>query len=110
MRRIISAAATALVLSFAGAAFAGPITATLASPPASQGQVIAASAVWTCTGATCVSHLAPDASEGVSGCRALAKQVGPLASYSGERKSLDAAALAKCNAGLSAAGLTTASR
>ncbi len=110
MRRILSSAAATLALTFAGAAFAGPITATLQNPQASQGQVIAASAVWNCAGATCVSHLAPDASEGVSGCRALAKQVGPLASYAGQRKPLDAAALAKCNAGLPAAGVTTASR
>lgn len=112
MKLALATACAVFSLSLAGAASADSrITATVQAPGPAHARFIAASAVWNCDGATCVAALAPDTAAGVSGCKDLAKKVGPLATYAGERKSLDSAALAKCNtAAASPANIGTASR
>jgi hypothetical protein len=112
MKLALATACAVLSLSLAGGALAdGRVTATLAAPGPAHAQLIAAHAVWNCDGANCVAALAPDDATGVSACKDLARKVGPLAAYAGERKSLDAAGLAKCNtAAASPANIGTASR
>ncbi len=113
MKRSIISACALIAFSIAGAASAETrITATLASSQANHGRVIAARAVWACQGGACVAQAAPDEALGPSGCRELARQVGPVTAYDRDGKALDAKSLAKCNAGLATpqAGVTTASR
>ena len=69
---------------------------------------LAADAVWECQGVTCVAQIAPDTAQGVSGCKDLAKQIGPIQSYSTETRTLDSKGLERCNASL--APTATASR
>lgn len=97
-------------VSFAGAAFAdATVTATLDQSQSGHVQLIASDAVWNCAGATCVARPAPDTATGVSGCRALARQIGRISSYSSDQKTLDAGALAKCNAAAATTPTSTAS-
>ena len=95
----------------ATAAADGRITATLATPQTAKTQLIAFHSVWNCAGETCIAGETPDDAQTVSGCKELAKQVGPVTAYAGDAKTLDAAALAKCNtAAASPAPIGTASR
>ncbi len=112
MKLALATACAVFSLSLAGTATADSrITATVQAPGPAHARFIAASAVWNCDGATCVAALAPDTANGVSGCKDLAKKVGPLAAYATERKALDSAALAKCNAAAAPpANIGTASR
>ena len=111
MKLILATACAVFSLCLAGAATAdGRVTATLQAPGPAHAQLIAAHAVWNCDGATCVAGLAPDDAAGVSACKDLARKVGPLTAYAGERKSLDAGALAKCNTAAAPATIGTASR
>ena len=108
----IALATAFAALTLAGSAFADTrVVATLdASQPARNG-LIAASASWTCAGTTCVTQIAPDEAFSVDGCKAIAKQLGHVVSYTGDLKSLDAKALAKCNTAAAAASpVGTASR
>lgn len=103
------AAAAALSLMFAAPALAdGKITATLAAPVAAKTKVVAAGAVFACEGSECVSASAPSRALTTAGCKALAKEVGRVATYGGDRKSLEAAELDRCNVGQAAAATQTA--
>ena len=62
-------------------------------------KLVAAGATWNCAGDTCRADATTDRTLGLEGCRALAKEVGPVASYS----TFDAVRLAKCDAGLGGA-------
>jgi len=108
----IAIAAACAALSFAGAAFADTtITATLNSPQTGHSKILAAHAVWNCEGSTCVASVAPDETAGVSGCKDLAKSLGPISGYVSDEKALDSAALEKCNKSAAApATIGTASR
>ncbi|MGI8841380.1 MAG: CC_3452 family protein [Caulobacteraceae bacterium] len=112
MKLALATACAVFSLSLAGAALADSrVIATLAAPGPAHAKFIAADAVWNCDAATCVAALAPDGAAGLSGCKDLAKKVGPLAAYASERRSLDSAALAKCNTAAAApANIGTASR
>lgn len=91
-------AAALAAFSLAGAAAADTtITATLAKPQTAPTQFIAAHAVWNCAGSECKAQIAPDDSAGLDGCRDLAAKIGPVASFAGDAKTLDARSLEKCN-------------
>ncbi len=110
MKLALATAFAALTL--AGSAFADTrVVATLDAAQPTRAGLIAASASWSCAGATCVAEIAPDTAFSVDGCKEIAKQLGHVAAYTGDTKSLDAKALARCNtAAASAAPVGTASR
>jgi len=110
MKFAIATAFAAMTL--AGSALAETrITVTLDAPQSAHADLIAASALWSCNGATCVAASAPDTAFSSDGCQDIAKQLGRVASYTGEMKSLGAKALEKCNkVAATAAAVGTASR
>ncbi len=89
----------------ATAAFADSLSATLVAPVAKTTKFIASDTMWTCTGTSCTTTLASSDALSTSGCRSLTKEVGAVSVFG----SLDAAALAKCNAGRPGAPAQTAS-
>jgi hypothetical protein len=111
MNKFLSTACALFTLALAGSALAdGMVKATLESPVASRTKIIAAHAVFTCEGTTCVANPAPEDANDAIACKDLAKQVGRVASYQ-EFKPLDDKALAKCNTAAAAAKpIGTASR
>lgn len=97
--RILAACAALSVSLFAGAALAdGRIAAALESPVAAKTKIVAGGAVFVCEGAECVSTAAPSRAMTSSACKTLAKEVGRVAAFGGETKSLDAEDLGRCNA------------
>lgn len=96
------AAAAVLSLSFAAPAFAGAINVSLQSPVAAKTKVVAGGAVFSCVDATCVASEAPSRALTAATCKALVKEVGAVAAFAGDRKSLEAAELARCNGAASA--------
>lgn len=90
----------------ATAALADPISATLMQPVAKTTSFITDDTRWTCTGATCSSTNPSGDAISTSGCRNFTKEVGAVQSYGG----LDAAALAKCNAGRPGATQTASAK
>jgi hypothetical protein len=111
MKNAFATACAVLALGCAGAAFAdGQVTATLQQPTVTPAKLVAAGGVFRCEGTTCVSF-ATDNTASLDGCKQLAKQIGPLASFSGPYKSFDDKKLAQCNAVAAAPrAATTASR
>lgn len=104
-RSILASAALAAAVLAAPAAFAGqPLSVQLQAPVASPVKFVAAGATWNCAGDTCRAEVTTDRTLGLEGCRALAKEVGPVAAYN----SFDAARLAKCDAGLGGSTLAKA--
>jgi hypothetical protein len=102
---MIKSLALAGLLSLAAtAALADSLTATLASPVAKTTKFIASDTMWTCAGTTCSTTVASGDAQSAGGCRSLTKEVGAVSVYTG----LDAAALAKCNAGRPGAPVQTA--
>jgi hypothetical protein len=73
-------------------------TAQTNEPARRQGAVVAAGLTWSCQGQTC-SISGPWDRPAVEACRALADQVGPIASYGRPGMMLSASELAVCNAG-----------
>jgi len=97
--RSLAAVAALSVSMFAGSAFAdGRIAAALDAPVAAKTKVVAGGAVFVCEGAECVSTQAPSRALTAVACKALAKEVGRVAAFGGETKSLDADDLTRCNA------------
>jgi hypothetical protein len=102
----VAALATCL---FAGSAFAdGRIAVALENPLAAKTKVVAGGAVFVCEGAECVSTAAPSRALTAVSCKALAKEVGRVAAFGGDTKSLDADDLTRCNASAKAAVQTAA--
>lgn len=99
MKLQVLAAAAALSMIFAGASVAadGKIVATLKTPVASKTKIVAAGAVFSCEGDTCIALVAPSRTNTSKGCKALSKEVGPIASFG----SLASDDLAKCGASTS---------
>lgn len=96
--RMLTAAAV-LSLSFAGAAFAdGKVSASLAAPVAAKTKVVAAGALFTCEGSTCVAASAQARTVTVAGCKELVKAVGPVTALTNGKRTLESADLATCNA------------
>lgn len=77
-------------------------TATLQQPVAKPSQFIVDHALWDCSGTTCVSANVETMYFGAQECRAVAKNAGvAVAEFkTSTAKSLQAADLDKCNAGL----------
>jgi hypothetical protein len=97
-------------LLFAGSAFAdGRIAVALENPVAAKTKVVAGGAVFVCEGAECVSTAAPSRALTAVACKALAKEVGRVAAFGGDTKSLDADDLTRCNASAKA-GVQTAAK
>jgi hypothetical protein len=97
MMNHVLAIAAALTLTSAAGAFAAENTfsASLASPVAKT-KIVAGGAVWNCEGETCVAGAITTETSSLRACKALAKEVGPLAAYGG-RAAFEADKLAKCN-------------
>ena len=96
--RTLAACAALSVSMFAGAALAdGRIAVALENPLAAKTKVVAGGAVFVCEGAECVSTAAPSRALTAVSCKALAKEVGRVAAFGGETKSLDADDLTRCN-------------
>lgn len=102
--RIIKAITVSAIFA-AGIANAGlmqTVTAKLQTPlSAPMNDVIAAEVAWQCEGDTCLSQIdrrTPMARD----CRQLARQVGPIASFTVGALELAEADLAKCNQGIAA--------
>jgi hypothetical protein len=94
----------------AGSALAdGRIAAALDAPVAAKTKVVAGGAVFVCEGAECVSTQAPSRALTAVACKALAKEVGRVAAFGGETKSLDADDLTRCNVSAKA-GVQTAEK
>ncbi len=96
----------------AGSAFADTrVTVTLDAPQPTRASFMAAHAVWNCAGATCVATAAPEETYSVDGCKDIAKQLGHVAAFTGDAKSLDSKALDRCNKSAAVPALVgTASR
>jgi hypothetical protein len=111
MKTALATACAVFALGFAGVAFAdGLVTATLAQPTASPTKLVAAGGVFRCEGTTC-SSFATDNTASLDGCKQLARQIGPLASFAGPYKAFDEKKLAQCNAvAATPKAATTASR
>ena len=98
------AAAAILSASFAAPAFAaGAISVALQAPVAAKTKVVAGGAVFSCVEATCVAANAPSRALTAATCKAIVKEVGAVTAFNGERKSLAAEDLARCNGGTGAA-------
>ncbi|MBO9710972.1 MAG: hypothetical protein J7521_22440 [Caulobacter sp.] len=107
--RSLAAVAALSVSMFAGAAFAdGRIAAALESPVAAKTKVVAGGAVFVCDGSECVASTAPSRALTTVACKTLAKEVGRVAAFGGETKSLDADDITRCNASAKAAVQTAA--
>ena len=93
---LIAALASA---SFAGVAYAradAVFTAKLAAPVAEQTRIIADSAVWTCSGDTCLARSSHAVS--VRSCRQFVREAGaPVTSFGSPNEELSADELARCN-------------
>ena len=96
--RMLTAAAV-LSLSFAGVAFAdAKVTASLATPVAAKTKVVAAGALFTCEGSTCVANSAIARTVTVAGCKELVKAVGAVTTMTNGKRSIEGQDLATCNA------------
>ena len=91
------AAAAILSASFAAPAFAGTINVALQAPVAAKTKVVAGGAVFSCVEATCVAANAPTRALTAATCKAVVKEVGAVTAFTGDRKSLEADDLARCN-------------
>jgi hypothetical protein len=106
----LAAVAALTTCLFAGSAFAdGRIAVALENPVAAKTKVVAGGAVFVCDGAECVSTAAPSRALTAVACKALAKEVGRVAAFGGETKSLDADDLTRCNVSAKA-GVQTAEK
>ena len=101
MTRFILSTLLAFLFSFTllgGTAFAAPggqYRAEIASPPTAS-RLIVKDIVWRCGGGGCVAPRSN--SRPAIDCSALAHEVGTLRSFTVEGRTLDPAALEKCNA------------
>jgi hypothetical protein len=93
------AAAAILCASLAAPAFAagGTINVSLQTPIAAKTKVVAGGAVFTCANANCVAQDAPSRALTAATCKAVVKEVGAVAAFGSERKTLAADDLARCN-------------
>ena len=98
--KLIALAAAALLIPAAAAAQA-PVyyVATPVTAP-TKTSVVTRSTLWRARGPIYVAQRAPDRTAVL--CRLLAKEAGPLASFSVEGTPIDADALAQCNAKVAA--------
>jgi hypothetical protein len=99
LRTLPAAFAAASLLGLSSMASAAePITAKLQHPIATDARIIAGGAMFVCRDALCVATAPGSRTLALSSCRDLAKVVGPVESFGGERHSLDGAKISQCNA------------
>jgi curli biogenesis system outer membrane secretion channel CsgG len=79
-------------------ATSGPVVAKLQTPVAKRLRPIAGDTVFVCEADTCSAETPASATNTVPGCRELARRVGSLKSFGAGGATLDADALARCNA------------
>jgi hypothetical protein len=93
------AAAAVLAFTVSAPAFAadGKISVSLQSPLAAKTKVVAGGAVFSCAEAACVAYGAPSRAISAATCKVVAKEVGAVSAFAGDRKALEAADLARCN-------------
>jgi hypothetical protein len=104
LQTLVATLAAFASLSVAGAATAGDsITARLQQPVAARTMVIAGGAVFVCEADTCLAATPTTRTFATGACKDLAKTVGAVASFGGERKQFDADKLGACNAAAAAA-------
>ncbi|HEX6860421.1 MAG TPA: hypothetical protein VF138_09535 [Caulobacteraceae bacterium] len=96
LRTLALAAAMTLAAAPAFAA-SGKISVALQSPVAAKTKVVAAGAVFSCADTSCVAFDAPSRAISAAACKAIVKEVGPVLAFTGERNSLEAADLQRCN-------------
>ena len=90
--------ASAAMIGLSGTAFASTaFTATLETPVEKAEKVVAAKALWDCSGDICKATLNRKTVK-VSTCKKVVKEVGKLASFSNGEDSLSEDDLARCNA------------
>jgi hypothetical protein len=107
MKLAFAAACLAATLSLATNALADPTTATLQQPIAQKTQFIVGGVIWDCAGAACVADAASPYMFGPGECRDVAKRAGvAIAEFKTGAKTLQSAALDKCNAGLAPKSVT----
>jgi len=93
MRLILFAAAA---VALASPAFADSWTAEPVQPAKMSG-FVASSLIWNCDGAACRAVSETMDADELSECRGLAREVGPLSSFTGHKDAFAADRLAKCN-------------
>ena len=97
LNAIFASLTLALTASAAFAAYTS-VTVKLVTPIAQPNSaIIALNTAWNCAGDTCVGSL-DRKNPAVRDCRQIARVVGPVAGFTVGTKSLDAAAIAACNA------------
>lgn len=93
MVRLIPLLAAAFV---ATAAAAAPNYQVTLSVPAPQAKLVSSDRLWSCAGLACVAG--GEATSAASRiCSRLAREVGPVASFTAHGRALDASQLAACN-------------
>ncbi|MDO8799355.1 hypothetical protein [Phenylobacterium sp.] len=98
LHTLSAACAAVITLSFAGGAFAAePVTAKLTAPVAAKTKFIAGGAVFLCEADACVASAPSSQTFATSTCKAVAKNVGAIASFGVGGKTLDADKLSACN-------------
>ena len=99
LQTLSAACAAVVTLSFAGGAFAADVvTAKLAAPVAEKTKFIAGGAVFLCEGDACVASAPSSQTFATATCKAVAKNVGAVASFGVGGKTLAADKLGACNA------------
>jgi len=99
LQTLVATVAAFASLSVATAAMAGDsITARLQQPVAAKTKIIAGGAVFVCEADACLAAAPSTRTFATATCKDLAKSVGAIASFGGERKQLAADKLGACNA------------
>src|SRR5579871_1325289 len=111
MKLALAAACVAAILPLASQAFAdGRTVVTLQQPLTKPIEFVAEGGVWKCAEATCVAGYTSAQTFGPTQCHAVAKHAGAVVEFKDEYRSLQPAALGKCNTGLPGGPAQTASR
>jgi len=93
MRTFVIAAALAAL---AAPAFAAPWSAVPAAASSKTG-FVASTVIWDCAASGCVAKSDTNGADELSECKGLAREVGALTSFTGERGAMSEARLATCN-------------
>ncbi|MDB5448934.1 MAG: hypothetical protein JWQ52_62 [Phenylobacterium sp.] len=98
LQTLAAACAAIVTLSAGSAAFAGDtVTAKLQQPVAEKTKFIAGGAMFVCEADACLAQAPTSQTFSTAACKTIAGKVGPLASFGGDRKQLEAARLGDCN-------------
>jgi hypothetical protein len=107
MKLAFGAACFAASLSLATVALADTTVATLSQPVAKPTQFVVNSAIWDCSGTTCVADNAQSMYFGPGECRSVAlKAHVAVTDFKSDAKTLQPALLDQCNAGLAPKSIT----